>query len=101
MDGRLVLSPESMLGKIVMEAVTQEGLKEYIEGIDEWLLLCEAMQGMNAHKRIAEGEHVQFEDQSWQLAFQLVRDFLDLHIKLDNSLVDSLYLLRVLRNAAL
>lgn len=76
-DGRLVLSPESMLGKIVMEAVTQEGLKEYIEGIDEWLLLCEAMQGMNAHKRIAEGEHVQFEDQSWQLAFQLVRDFLD------------------------
>ena len=79
---RLLLSSDSALAKMVMDAVTntslpQEGHKEFVEGIDEWLLLCEAMQCMNAHKRIAEGEHVQYEDQSWQLAFQLVRDFID------------------------
>jgi hypothetical protein len=34
-------------------------------------------QGMNAHRRISVGEHVAFDDQSWQYAFQFMRDFID------------------------
>ena len=74
------MSADSELAKAVVEVVLErEGARDgdFLEGIEEWLMLCRAMQGMNAHKRIPDGEHIHFEDHSWQYAFQLVRDFID------------------------
>ena len=76
-SGHFLLASDSDLGRVVIKAAGGESEEEFVRGIDDWLQLCRALQGMNAHRCISVGEHVPFDDHSWQYAFQLMRDFID------------------------
>ena len=71
-----LLAANSELAHVVLGAVLggegwEGDSKEYVEGVEELLALSRAMQCMNVHSRIASGEHMHYEDESWQNAFQV------------------------------